>query len=143
MIPAWWTQIDVGTLPNVKNGNIVLALTSSEASASGFVNNLNIIEDTLQSLTSSTDYATKNYALSTKAFSNFTKLWQKSIVFGDKEAGIIYEYEAKYNANTPLQKFVQSAKVCKNKVYLITVGVTDSTSDLSVYEPYITNFVCK
>jgi hypothetical protein len=64
-----------------------------------------------------------NYVRTTAHLKNHTKLATTSMQFPDKENGIIYTYEAQYNPSTPLQKFMQSAKVCNNRVYLITLGL--------------------
>lgn len=141
-IPSTWTTIDKATLPVTKNGTIALALTSTEI-VSGYSNNMSIIKEKLTEAITSKKYSVVNYALTTGAYQDFVKLEEKTIAFGDKDESNLYIFEAKYNTNTPKQKFIQTSKVCKDTVYLITFGLGLSTPSTTKYEDLVKTFTCK
>lgn len=87
-------------------------------------------------------YSLVNYALTTGTYKDFVKLSEKSIVFGDGDTSNIYVFEAKYNLQTPKQKFIQTAKVCGDTVYLMTFGLGLSTGATTRYEDMVKTFSC-
>jgi hypothetical protein len=80
-----------------------------------------ILSDDLYEETTSKKYAIVNYAYTTSSYLEFLKLKEESIEFPDKDNSILYFFEAKYNLETAKRKFIQTAKVCNKKVYLITI----------------------
>lgn len=100
------------------------------------------MKEKLTEAITSKKYSVVNHALTTGAYKEFVKLDEKTIVFGDKDESNLYVFEAKYNINTPKQKFIQTAKVCGDTVYLITFGLGLSTGATSKYEDLIKTFVC-
>lgn len=88
-------------------------------------------------------YSIVNYALTTGEYKEFTKLNEATITFGDKDTSNLYTFEAKYNINTPKQKFLQTAKVCGDTVYLMTFGLGLTTGATTKYEDLIKTFTCK
>ena len=141
-IPKTWIPVDKAALPSTTNGTIALALTSTEI-VSGYSNNMSIIKEKLTEAISSKKYSVVNYALTTSAYKDFVKLDEKVVAFGDKDESNLYIFEAKYNTDTPKQKFVQTAKVCKDTVYLITFGLGLTTGSVSKYEDLVKTFACK
>lgn len=118
--PKTWIAVDKSALPSTQNGTITLALTSTDI-VSGYSNNMSILKEKLTEAMTSKKYSVVNYALTTGAYNDFVKLEEKVITFGDKDESNLYIFEAKYNTNTPKQKFLQTAKVCGDTVYLITI----------------------
>ena len=140
-IPTTWTPVDPKTLPTLANGKIALALSSPEIT-SGFANNMSILSDTLSDTTTSMQYSIVNYTLSTGKYLELTKLAEKKISFADKDTANLYAFEARYNDQTPKEKFLQTAKVCGQKAYLLTIGVGIGTSSTTRYEDLLTSFAC-
>ncbi len=140
-IPKTWMIIDQAALPTTKNGSIVLALTSTEI-VSGYSNNMSIMKEKLTETMTSKKYSVVNYALTTGEYKEFVKLDEKVITFGDADTSNLYVFEAKYNVNTPKQKFVQTSKVCGDTVYLMTFGLGLSTGATTKYEDLIKTFSC-
>ena len=118
--PKTWIAVDKSALPTTQNGTIALALTSADI-VSGYSNNMSILKERLTEAMTSKKYSVVNYALTTGEYKDFVKLEEKVITFGDKDESNLYVFEAKYNTNTPKQKFLQTAKVCGDTVYLITI----------------------
>jgi hypothetical protein len=61
---------------------------------------------------------------------------------GTKDESNLYTFEAKYNPETPKRKFIQTSKVCGDTVYLMTIGVNLSITDMKKYEAFLTSFAC-
>lgn len=139
--PKTWIAVEKASLPVPKNGSIALALTSAEI-VSGYSNNMSIIKERLTEAITSKKYSIVNYALTTGAYKDFIKLDEKAIAFGDKDESNLYTFEAKYNTDTPKQKFLQTAKVCGDTVYLITFGLGLTIGSTTQYEDMIKTFTC-
>ena len=140
-IPTTWTVVDKNALPQIKTGQVELAVSSPDIS-SGFANNLVVIWQDLLEKTTSKQYSIINYSLSTWEYIEFTKLNEKTISFSDKDESNLYIFEAKYNETTPKREFLQTAKICWSKVYLLTIWIELGTTDTTRYENLITNFIC-
>lgn len=140
-IPKAWTQVDWKDLPTVNNGKVELALTSSEISA-WFANNLVIVSEDLQDDTTSLKYVMTNYLRTTWSVQEYTKINEQDIKFSDDDESKLYTFEAKYNLQTPKRKFLQTAKVCNKKAFLLTIGVNLDNSSLSKYENLLKSFTC-
>lgn len=141
-IPTTWTVVNKNELPAIKSGQVELAVSSSDIS-SGFANNLVVIWQDLLEKTTSKQYSIINYSLSTWEYVEFTKLSEKTVNFSDKDQSNLYIFEAKYNTATPKRKFLQTAKICWSKVYLLTIWIALGTTDTTRYENLITSFTCK
>ncbi|MDD2891562.1 MAG: hypothetical protein PHQ95_01220 [Candidatus Gracilibacteria bacterium] len=139
--PSTWITVDKSALPATKNGTIALALTSTDI-VSGYSNNMSIIKEKMTEIMTSKKYSIVNYALTTGAYQEFVKLDENTITFGDKDESNLYIFEAKYNMNTPKQKFLQTAKVCGDTVYLMTFGLGLTTGSTTKYEDMIKTFNC-
>lgn len=139
--PKTWIAVNNGTLPLIKDGTIALALTSVEI-VSGYSNNMHIIKEKLTEAITSKKYSIVNYAFSTGEYKEFVKLDEKTITYPDKDEANLYIFEAKYNINTPKMKFIQTAKVCGDTVYLITFGLGLTMGDTTKYEDLIKTFTC-
>ncbi|MDP2103554.1 MAG: hypothetical protein Q8K26_01375 [Candidatus Gracilibacteria bacterium] len=141
-VPSAWVKVEKEALPVTKNGAVVLALTSTEI-ASGFANNMTVLKEKMSEAITSKKYSIVNYALTTSEYKDFVKLEEKSITFtADNDESNIYTFEAKYNTDTPKQKFIQTAKVCGDTVYLLTVGLNLGTPSTTKYEDLIKTFTC-
>lgn len=140
-VPTAWIKVEKDALPAARNGTVVLALTSTEI-ASGFANNMTVIKEKLSEKITSKKYSIVNYALTTGEYIDFVKLGEKTFTFSDNDETNLYIFEAKYNTQTPKQKFLQTAKVCDDTVYLITFGLALSTPSTTGHENLIKAFTC-
>lgn len=139
--PKTWIAVDKAALPATRNGSIALALTSTDI-VSGYSNNMSVIKEKLTEAMTSKKYSVVNHALTTSAYKDFVKLDEKTIAFGDKDESNLYTFEAKYNTDTPKQKFIQTSKVCGDTVYLMTFGLGLTTGNTTKYEDLIKTFTC-
>lgn len=144
-IPWNWEVIKdkESILPKAKEGNIELAASSTSV-VSGFSNNLLILSDDLKKLTTSKDYSILNNIWAETDYLEYKKISSKDITFSDDEVSIVYEFEAKYNIDTPKLKFLQTASVCnKTKGYFITIALPTNVTDTSKYIELLSTFSCK
>lgn len=145
-IPSGWIKVDEKSAPTPGNGKLEAAWSSTEI-ASGFANNMVILSETLSKPMTSAKYSSINYALSTGNYVEFTKLDEKTISFPVSEnmpadEANIYTFEAKYNPQTPKRKFIQTARVCGDTVYLMTIGINLEIKDTAKYENLFKSFTC-
>jgi hypothetical protein len=145
-VPKSWTPVEKFAVPTPKNGTVALALTSSDIS-SGFANNLLVLKDGVAAAENgekmtSKRYSIVNQALTTGAYKEYVKLDEKTVSFSDGDESNLYVFEAKYNDSTPKKRFVQTAKICGDKVYLVTVGIELGTASSAKYEDLTKSFVC-
>lgn len=145
-VPKAWTAVSEKDLPKPKSGTVAGAFTSSEIT-SGFANNLLILQDSLATNTDATmnsrKYAVVNQALTTGEYLEYTKLSDSKVIFGDQDEGLITIFEARYNKETPKQKFLQTAKICGKNVYLLTIGLNLTSTSTSKYSDIFKTFTCK
>lgn len=147
-VPKSWIAKESKDIPTPKNGSVALAMTSADIS-SGFANNILILKDTLTpdektgKYITSKEYSITNYSHTTKEYLEFTKTEEpKEITYADGDIANLYVFEAKYNRETPIKRFLQASKVCGNKVYLITVWTELKPSKPERYENLAKSFQC-
>lgn len=144
-VPSNWEIIKdkENILPKAKSWNIELAATSTNL-VSWFANNLLILSDDLNKLTTSKDYSILNNIWAETDYLDYKKIWVNNITFADKEEWLVYEFEARYNLDTPKLRFLQTAHICnKTKGYFITIALPSSMTDTSKYQELLATFACK
>jgi hypothetical protein len=140
-VPNLWSTNTAALLPNPKTGILDLALISPDTRY-GFSNNLVIMQDSLNGIISSKKYAEFNSAQTNRNYLEYTKLHDDPILFSDSDESRVTVFEAKYNPSTPKLKFIQTAKVCGTKVYLIHFSLAlDKSPD--AYIALAKTFSCK
>ena len=144
-VPKTWVAVDAKSLPRPKNGTIALAMSSPDIS-NGFANNLLILKDTLgpdaDPKMTSRKYMVVSQALTSGTYTEYTKLSDDTITWSDQDEGTLQVFEAKYNPETPKQKFIQTAKLCGKDVYLMTIGLALSVTDTKKYTALFESFTC-
>ena len=140
-VPPLWTAKTGAILPNPRTGTVLLALVSPDTSY-GFSNNLIVMQDSLNGIITSKQYAELNSVQSSKKYLEYTKLQDDPIIFPDTDQSRITVFEAKYNPATTRLKFVQTAKVCGTQVYLIHFSLALAKSP-DAYIALAKTFTCK
>lgn len=144
-IPWNWKVIEdrENILPKAREWSIELAATSQSVVA-WFSNNLLILSDDLKKLTTSKDYSMLNNMWAETDYLEYKKIWANEVTFADGEVSLVYEFEARYNLDTPKLKFIQTASVCnKTKGYFITIALPTTVTDISRYIELLSTFSCK
>lgn len=144
-IPTNWEVIEdiESILPTPRAWEIELAITSTNFE-NWFANNLLILSENLNRLTTSKEYSMLNNIWAETDYLEYTKLESKDIKFVDWAESIVYIFEAKYNLESPRLKFLQTANICgANKAYFMTIAIPTDVRDTSRYEYLLSSFKCR
>lgn len=90
----------------------------------GFSNNYVIMADSIDIPITSKKYSELNHIQTTRNYLEYTKLQEIPISFSDSDTSLLYVFEARYNKTTPRMKFIQTAKTCGTRVYLLHVSLS-------------------
>ena len=141
LVPKSWQQAENSTLPIPPRGSIVLAYMSKDVRY-GFSSNYVIMMDNIDAIVTSKKYSELNHIQTTRNYLEYTKLEELPVTFKDSDTSLLYVFEARYNKTTPRMKFVQTAKTCWTKVYLLHATVSlDKTVDK--YVDLLSSFECQ
>ena len=144
-IPSNWEVIEdkEDILPKASVWNIELAVTSKNV-INWFANNLLILSDKINKITTSSDYSMLNNVWAKSDYLWYREIKSDAITFIDDEQWMLYVFEARYNLDTPTLKFLQTAHICnQTDWYFITIAIPTSISDTSKYEELLKSFKCK
>ena len=144
-IPSSWEIISdkEKILPKPSSWEISLAATSLELT-DWFAHNILVLSSWLKEQTTSSDFSILNNIWAEKDYLNYRKLDSKEFTFNDWEKSMIYEFEAKYNLDTPKLRFLQTAHICnKMEAHFFTVALSSQLRDTSKYETFLKTFKCK
>jgi len=144
-IPVAWNVItdEKEVIPSPSSWKLELAITSSETQ-NWFANNLVILSQELDSFTTSVNYSITNNVWAENDYLNYNKNFWKEFYFDDWEKSMIYNFEAKYSAETPIINFLQTAHICENKkAFFITIAIPINEKNTIKYEKMIATFKCK
>lgn len=140
-VPKTWTESTGALALNPKKGTIELAMISPEVKY-GFSNNLIIMQDELNGLTTSAQYSELNYAQTLRHYLESARVKDESIIFDDTDESHVYVFTAKYNPNTPRLQFIQTAKVCGTTVHFVHFSLA-LDKDPDAYIPLLKTLTCK
>ena len=142
-IPENWENIlDIDkVLPKPKDWIIELA-TVSQTHVNWYSNNIIILSSNLNKIINSKDYSIINNIWSSNEYYNYRLIESKDFSFNDQEQSMLYIFSAKYNLKSPVLNFLQTAYICNNKAYLITLSITSNIVDFKKYEDLISTFKC-
>jgi hypothetical protein len=140
-IPANWSDISAETGSQIRTGKVVFASVSPEKKY-GFSNNIIVLQENLQSPITSRKYSELNMAQTAGKYMEYTKISDELLLFSDSDESRVYVFEAKYNANTPRLKFIQTTKMCDMDIYLLHATVALDKDPKSYIDVFRT-FRCK
>lgn len=143
-LPTSWDVLDTtdDALPTPSSGRIEAAVTSTKQ-VSGFYNNLLILSDELARFQTSKDFSIGSNIGARTEYVEYKNAQRKPFTFQDAEESMLYIFEARYNSDTPLLKFLQVGRVCNaNKGYLMTIAIPTSIQKTTQYEQLLQTFTC-
>jgi hypothetical protein len=83
-----------------------------------------------------------NHLQTKKNYLEYALIKESTITFQDSETSRYFVFEAKYNESTPRLKFIQTARVCGTRVYLLHFTLSlDKKAD--TYAKILETFTCK
>jgi hypothetical protein len=90
----------------------------------------------------SAKYSEQNNTQTTKNYLEYSKVKDGILTFTDSETSHFYVFEARYNQTTPKMRFIQTARVCGTRVYLLHFTLSlDKNPD--IYSKLLESFTCK
>lgn len=119
-VPASWENIGSDQLVTPIRGTIELAMRS-QVSNRGFMNNLTILSDDTYTEATASEYLQQSVVWASKEYLKTTVESQESLEFDDGEKSRLAIYHAKYNEVTEERLFMQTARLCGKRVYLLTL----------------------
>ena len=140
-VPDTWTSDVTRALPTPRHGSVVMTAVSPEVRY-GFSNNIVVMQDVLDTPMTSRKYSELNQIQTTRNYLEYTKLSDDVILFGDEDESRVYVFEARYNTTTGRMKFIQTAKVCGTRVYLMHAAIA-LDKDAANYTSLFKSFQCK
>lgn len=140
-IPDTWNIWSWKNLPTPKKWTLLLSAISPEIRY-WFSSNIIILEDSLNTPVTSKKYSEMNHIQTTKNYLEYTKLWDEPILFQDADESQAYIFEARYNTTTNRIKFIQTAKICGTKIYLLHAAIA-LDKDAENYIKLFKTFVCQ
>lgn len=118
-LPKNWTSSgSMADAPAQTNGTIVATSVSPEKKYN-FSDNIMIIEDSLNYIGTSTQYSEQNHNKTREKYFEYQHIKKNDIIFSDSDPSKYFVFNAKYNDNTQKLRFVQTAKICGTRVYLL------------------------
>lgn len=143
-IPDNWEIIDNKdkSLPTPRSWNIEFVIRSKNEK-NWFSNNMIILSEDKKFETTASEYINSSSISYEKDYFEYEKIDEKNINFINWNSSKILVFEARYNDHTPKIKFLQTADICNNKIFYITLAIENNISDVSRYEYMLSNFNCK
>ncbi len=125
-------------------GTIELAMRST-IQKKGFMNNLVVLSDTLHTQVSAGEYVHQSMLWASREYVSLTLESEEQLAFDDGESSRLIIFRAQYNEVTQERLFMQTARICGTKVYLITLALENEIlpEKYSQYTPILSSFTCK
>lgn len=143
-IPEKWDILDTKEwkIPDPKSGKIEL-ITNSKEKTDDFYNNLIILSEKNEKKLSPSDYFKTITIDQDKNFYDYKVLENEEFAFSDGKKSSLLIFEARYNEATPKLNFLQTANICGDKNFLITISLPKNTNDFKIYKYMLSTFQCK
>lgn len=140
-LPEKWSTS--GSVDGVTSGNgeLVLASVSPEKKYN-FSDNIVVLVDSLNFLGTSKQYSEQNNIKTQKKYLEYANITNGALLFKDSDEGKYYVFRAKYNNSTQKLKFIQTAKVCGTKVFVLH-GSMALDADANTFADIFRTFECK
>lgn len=139
--PSTWVEIPQDELVVPKSGQIVLAFRSP-TQKQWYMNNIVILKQENTSISAQAIIESGIQSLE-KWIKWYTLLSNREVEFADNQIWKIITYTGKYSAETPETVFIQSARVCWNDGYYMTISLTEQLRSYERYEYILQGFECQ
>lgn len=142
-VPASWQAVEASKITAPVAGKIELALRSL-VNKRGFMNNLIILSDTLETPVTAAEYVSQSMLWASREYLSMQVENDELVTFADDEKSRLVIFRAKYNEVTEERLFFQTARLCGSTVYLITLGLENDTppENYDRYRPILSSFSC-
>lgn len=141
-VPNSWNESPGDELPNPRLWEIELSFKSS-SKRQDYYNNILIISENNTQNKSSQSLVNQSIWDIKSSLTSFQLLDQSQIIFEDEGESDVVIYKWRYNSSTPLLTYIQSARVCSDANYYITVSVAENLDSYDRYKSLIATFKCE
>lgn len=138
LVPETWASVD--DLPVPKSWEIVLAHSSANE-RQWYLNNIVVLASPSSTETSLSIMNNIKSTLESR-IEGFTPIDEKQVTFADEETSLLLTYTGKYNSDTPNVVYIQTARVCGETKYFLTLSLAERLEDYSRYEYIMQTFRC-
>jgi hypothetical protein len=139
--PSSWVTIPQEDLVVPKSWEIVLAFRSPTPKQ-WYINNIVILKKENTSISAQAIIDSGIQSLE-KWIKWYKLLSNREVQFADNVSGKIISYTGKYSVDTPETVFIQTARVCWNDSYYMTISLTENLASYDRYEFILQSFECK
>lgn len=141
-IPSNWEVLDSSWLTEPKDWAYKL-IVSAKSSTDWFASNLIVLSKDLDEETTSYDFMSKNDPKDYSWYSYFVEDEVSDFKFDDWEKSELYIFDAKYNKDNDVLKFIQTWRVCdEKKSFFLTIWLSLNIKDTTKYEEMLKTFKC-
>jgi hypothetical protein len=141
-LPASWQMVPESRLPEPNSGKLALAY-ESPTQRDGYINNIIVLEiPALENESSQSLMANMKIGLSS-SLASYKLLSESPLTFADGDTGSVLTYEGKYSRSTPKAVYIQSAKVCDDTQYFLTLSLTQQLESYDRYAQILETFGCE
>ncbi len=143
-IPQSWPLVskDSEGIPKPSSGDIVL-IASSQESRNNVANNVVVLKNPISKDTSDSQYFRSIWIGTAGGFDSYRETDSGDIAFFDDAVSKYSVFRARYNENTPLLQYFQTARVCNGNGYVITMTVDPEIEDMTRYKRLASTFECQ
>lgn len=91
------------------------------------------------------EYVSQSMLWASREYLTMTVDSDEQLKFSDGQTSRLVIFRAKYNEVTEEHLFMQTARICDKKVYLITLGLENDTlaDTYDRYRPILASFTCQ
>lgn len=139
--PSTWETIPESDLVTPKSWEVALAFRSPTPKQ-WYINNIVILKVASTTISAETIIDSGLQSLE-KWIKWYDLISNKEITFADNQTGKIIIYTGKYSSDTPETVYIQSARVCGDTGYYMTISLTEKLENYDRYEYILQNFECK
>lgn len=140
-IPESWWAIREDDIPTPKSWSVVLAY-SSASERQWYLNNIVVLSAPSLSKETSSSLMKSSVQSLQKNIENFKIIEEKTVSFVDEQSWTIVSYSGKYNDTTPLTTYIQTARVCGDNNYYLTISLAETLESYERYEYILQTFQC-
>jgi len=138
--PSTWQSIPLEDLIQPKSGEIALAFRSNTP-RQWYINNIVILQQENASISAQAIIESGIESLE-KWIKWYSLISNRDIQFADNAPGKLIIYSGKYSTDTPETVYIQSARVCGDTGYYMTISLTEKLESYDRYEYILQNFRC-
>lgn len=128
-VPSSWSWVDLQMDPPPRQGELIATFVADKSYA-GFKENFTILKETYratwsgQVLPTQASYLARSLESAKPSYLSHMLIADKKTVFADESEWITSIFDAQYNDQWPKRRFVQTAKICGENIYLLTYALS-------------------